>query len=54
MLLTKCNELTTLKIDYNWQKKLEQTPRQIEKLTELEEKIKKLQEEINRILTPKK
>ena len=51
MLLAKCQDRATLIIDYMGQKKLEQTPRQIEKLKELEEQIKKLEVEIDRILT---
>ena len=51
MILAKCNDLTELQINLKWQLKLEQTPRQLELIKEVQEKIKKLQEEIDRILT---
>ena len=50
MLLAKYNDLTELHINLKWQLKLEQTPRQLELIKEVQEKIKKLQEEINLIL----
>ncbi len=51
MLLAKCNDLTELQINLKWQLKLEQTPRQLELIKEVQEKIKKLESEIERILT---
>lgn len=51
MLLAKCNDLTELQINLRWQLKLEQTPRQLELIKEVQEKIKKLESEIERILT---
>ncbi len=51
MLLAKINDITELKLNLKWQLKLEQSPRQLELIKEVQEKIKKLQEEINRILT---
>ena len=51
MILAKCNELNELKINLRWQLKLEQTPRQLELIKEVQEKIKKLESEIERILT---
>ena len=51
MILAKCNDLTELQINLKWQLKLEQTPRQLELIKEVQEKIKKLESEIERILT---
>lgn len=51
MILAKCNELNELKINLKWQLKLEQTPRQLELIKEVQDKIKKLELEIDRILT---
>lgn len=51
MLLQKCNQLNELKINLRWQLKLEQYPRQLELIKEVQEKIKKLELEIDRILT---
>lgn len=51
MILAKCNDLTELQINLRWQLKLEQTPRQLELIKEVQEKIKKLESEIERILT---
>jgi len=50
MILAKYNDITELQINLKWQLKLEQTPRQLELIKEVQEKIKKLQEEINLIL----
>lgn len=50
MLLQKCNELNELKINLRWQLKLEQYPRQLELIKEVQEKINKLESEIERIL----
>ncbi len=51
MILAKCNELNELKINLRWQLKLEQYPRQLELIKEVQDKIKKLESEIERILT---
>lgn len=51
MILAKCNELNELKINLKWQLKLEQTPRQLELIKEVQDKIKKLESEIEKILT---
>ena len=51
MLLQKCNQLNELKINLRWQLKLEQTPRQLELIKEVQDKIKKLESEIEKILT---
>lgn len=51
MLLQKCNQLNELKINLRWQLKLEQYPRQLELIKEVQEKIKKLKEEIEKIIT---
>ena len=50
MILAKCNDLTELQINLRWQLKLEQTPRQLELIKEVQDKIKKLENEIERIL----
>lgn len=50
MILAKCNDLTELQINLKWQLKLEQTPRQLELIKEVQDKIKKLESEIDRIL----
>ena len=51
MILARYNDLTELQINLKWQLKLEQTPRQLELIKEVQEKIKKLESEIERILT---
>ena len=51
MILAKCNDLTELQINLRWQLKLEQTPRQLELIKEVQDKIKKLESEIEKILT---
>ena len=51
MILAKCNDLTELQINLKWQLKLEQTPRQLELIKEVQDKIKKLESEIEKILT---
>ena len=51
MILAKCNDLTELQINLRWQLKLEQTPRQLELIKEVQDKIKKLKEEIEKIIT---
>lgn len=50
MILAKCNDLTELQINLKWQLKLEQTPRQLELIKEVQDKIKNLESEIDRIL----
>ncbi len=51
MILAKCNDLTELQINLKWQLKLEQTPRQLELIKEVQDKIKKLELEISLIIT---
>jgi len=49
MLLSKFNDLTELQINLKWQLKLEQSPRQLELIKEVQDKIDKLKKEINLI-----
>ena len=50
MLLSRYNDLTELQINLKWQLKLEQSPRQLELIKEVQDKIYKLKKEIDMIL----
>jgi hypothetical protein len=50
MLLSRYNDLTELQINLKWQLKLEQSPRQLELIKEVQDKIDKLKKEIDMIL----
>lgn len=50
MLLSRYNDLTELQINLKWQLKLEQSPRQLELIKEVQDKIYKLKKEIDEIL----